>query len=133
MPLDRSQAPVEGLDFISKVKVDFHDVHDMTDHVHVMTQNLARSVLRLQSEADTLLDKHEPLVKAWASVSKFKGKSGELLLVPGADGALSKVLLGVESYEDVWGYAALATKAPPGESDGICLNLRACTYAASLE
>ena len=51
---------------------------------------------------------------AWAGASKFKGKSGDLLLVPGPDGDISKVLLGVESDEDLWGYAALATKLPPG-------------------
>eukprot|EP00195_Chlamydomonas_chlamydogama_P013085 CAMPEP_0202901542 /NCGR_PEP_ID=MMETSP1392-20130828/14314_1 /ASSEMBLY_ACC=CAM_ASM_000868 /TAXON_ID=225041 /ORGANISM="Chlamydomonas chlamydogama, Strain SAG 11-48b" /LENGTH=485 /DNA_ID=CAMNT_0049588119 /DNA_START=189 /DNA_END=1646 /DNA_ORIENTATION=- len=67
----------------------------------------------LQGEAEKVTES-DPLVKNWATVSKFKGKSGELLLVPGPDGSVSKVLLGLEGLSDIWGFAAL-TKLPPGK------------------
>lgn len=51
---------------------------------------------------------------AWAKTNKFNAKSGELLLVPGPDGAISCVLLGINSWDDIWAYAALPGKLPPG-------------------
>lgn len=57
----------------------------------------------------------EPAAAAWAKVNKFNAKSGEVLLVPGANGAVSRVLLGINSWQDLWAYAALPGKLPPGD------------------
>ncbi|MBW3617004.1 MAG: leucyl aminopeptidase family protein [Proteobacteria bacterium] len=51
-----------------------------------------------------------------AAAADFKGQSGRLLLVPGPDGALDHVLLGVGSGEAQPGLArGLPTRLPPGD------------------
>ncbi len=67
----------------------------------------------LQSSLDGALEALGGAAAAWASTAKFGAKSGELLLVPGADGGVERVLLGLDSPTDVWGYAALG-KLPAG-------------------
>jgi hypothetical protein len=61
---------------------------------------------------------NQPSAAAWASINKFKAKSGEVLLLPSGQGAVSAALLGVgESYDDMWAYAALPGKLPAGTYD----------------
>ncbi|GAX74877.1 hypothetical protein CEUSTIGMA_g2323.t1 [Chlamydomonas eustigma] len=57
----------------------------------------------------------EPGTLKWASAVKFKGKSGEILLLPDLEkpAGLSKVVIGVDDENDVWGSAAIA-KLPAG-------------------
>jgi hypothetical protein len=58
---------------------------------------------------------NQPAAAAWASINKFKAKSGELLLLPSEQGGVSAALLGVgDSYNDIWAYAALPGRIPPG-------------------
>lgn len=49
-----------------------------------------------------------------SQASRFKGKAGEVLLVPSPDGAIAAALLGVAHPADVFSYAALPGKLPPG-------------------
>lgn len=58
---------------------------------------------------------NQPAAAAWASINKFKAKNGELLLLPSEQGAVSAAVLGVgDAYDDMWAYAALPGKLPPG-------------------
>jgi hypothetical protein len=58
---------------------------------------------------------NQPAAAAWASINKFKAKNGELLLLPNEQGAVSAALLGIGgAYDDVYAYAALPGKLPPG-------------------
>lgn len=69
----------------------------------------------LKTGLDSFLDRcNDPLASAWARINNFRAKSGELLLVPSADGAISSVLVGLESHDDMWAYAALPGKLPQG-------------------
>jgi leucyl aminopeptidase len=56
--------------------------------------------------------------KAFAAISDFKGKAGQLLLVPGADGALAHVLFGLGALGGAGGepmvFRTLAGKLPAG-------------------
>eukprot|EP00798_Chlamydomonas_sp_ICE-L_P019754 gene19754-26447_t len=68
----------------------------------------------LQGELEKQVEALGLLASGWSTSAGFKAKGGEILMVPGPDGALEKVLLGMESYDDLWNYAALATKLPAG-------------------
>jgi len=52
--------------------------------------------------------------KKWATANGFEGKPGQLLLVPGADGAISRVLFGYSSSDSPMNVGALASKLPKG-------------------
>ena len=67
-------------------------------------------------ERDTgpALDAAPPAAKAYAAITEFKGKAGQVLLVPGADGALSTVLFGLGDGEDPMVLRTLAAKLPAG-------------------
>lgn len=51
---------------------------------------------------------------AWAAAHEFTGKAGQLLILPGADGALSGALFGVGDRFDPMSARALAAKLPAG-------------------
>jgi leucyl aminopeptidase len=51
-------------------------------------------------------------VAAWVQSSGFTGRAGTHALVPGPDGPLARVLVGVEDIEDPWAFAALPTALP---------------------
>jgi hypothetical protein len=83
----------------------------------------AATATRVHPVAASTLDSflqalNQPSAAAWASINKFKAKSGEVLLLPSEQGAVSAALLGVgESYDDMWAYAALPGKLPAGTYD----------------
>lgn len=54
----------------------------------------------------------DPFAAALARTAEFKGKAGQLLLIPGADGALSRVLFGAGDSWTV--FRALPAKLPIG-------------------
>jgi leucyl aminopeptidase len=51
-------------------------------------------------------------LRNWAGDAGFSAKSGSFLLVPGRDGELAQVLLGVESGPDIWSYGGLPRALP---------------------
>ena len=53
-------------------------------------------------------------IQAWVKSSGFRAKPGQISLVSAADGALSRVLLGVENHDGMWDYASLPTSLPKG-------------------
>ena len=56
----------------------------------------------------------DPIAQTWAERLGFKGKSSEVLSVPGADGAIDHVLVGVGKVFDPMSVRALAAKLPAG-------------------
>jgi leucyl aminopeptidase len=53
-------------------------------------------------------------VRKWVEGVHFEAKAGSHALVPGADGAPGRVLLGVESMPDIWSYGGLPKALPRG-------------------
>ncbi len=53
-------------------------------------------------------------IQAWVKSSGFRAKPGQISLVSAANGALSRVLLGVENHDGMWDYASLPTSLPTG-------------------
>ncbi len=51
---------------------------------------------------------------AWVEAAGFEAEPGALLLVPGAGGALARVLAGIDPDDDLWGYADLPGRLPVG-------------------
>jgi leucyl aminopeptidase len=68
----------------------------------------------LESETGPALDAAPPAAKAFAAISDFKGKAGQVLTVPGTDGALASVLFGLGASPDPMTFRALAAKLPAG-------------------
>jgi leucyl aminopeptidase len=68
----------------------------------------------LESETGPALDAAPPAAKAFAAISDFKGKAGQVLTVPGTDGALASVLFGLGASADPMTFRALAAKLPAG-------------------
>ena len=63
---------------------------------------------------DAWLEKEPAASRAWVKSSGFTASLGQVSLVAGADGALSRVLLGVENHDGLWDYAGLPTALPQG-------------------
>ena len=55
----------------------------------------------------------EPL-KRWVASTRFSAKAGTFCLVPGTDGALERVLVGLSKEENLWEWAALPGSLPEG-------------------
>jgi leucyl aminopeptidase len=53
-------------------------------------------------------------VRKWVEGVGFEAKPGSNALVPGADGAPGRVLVGVEARPDIWSYGALPKALPRG-------------------
>jgi leucyl aminopeptidase len=63
---------------------------------------------------DAWLKKEPPESRAWVGSSGFTAKPGQISLVSGKQGKLSRVLLGVENHNGMWDYAGLPTALPAG-------------------
>jgi leucyl aminopeptidase len=68
----------------------------------------------LESETAAMIDAGQPFLKAYAGLSDFKGKAGQVLTVPGPEGALLSVLFGLGSGGDAMAFRTLAGKLPAG-------------------
>ena len=56
-----------------------------------------------------------PAAAGWAETSAFRGKPGEVLLVPGGDdGAAGGALIGTEGEDDLWSWGGAAAALPKG-------------------
>ena len=71
--------------------------------------------LLAESELAAWLRKQPAKVKAWVKSSGFKAKAGSLCLLPGAKGALSGALAGIDWDEGLWSAAGLPTSLPEGQ------------------
>ena len=54
-------------------------------------------------------------VKAAAALAKFIGKSGQMVIVPTADGAVAQVLFGLGEAASAQSLRAISAKTPPGD------------------
>ncbi|HZZ69598.1 MAG TPA: leucyl aminopeptidase family protein [Phenylobacterium sp.] len=68
----------------------------------------------LERETGPALDAAPAGAKAYAAITEFKGKAGQVLLVPGSDGALASVLFGLGEGGDPMAFRTLAAKLPAG-------------------
>jgi leucyl aminopeptidase len=71
--------------------------------VHALTESAVPATL----EAD-------PFLAGLAATADFKGKAGQVLLVPGADGRLAKVLFGLGAGDSVTTFRSLSARVPGG-------------------
>jgi leucyl aminopeptidase len=71
--------------------------------VHALTETATAAVL----EAD-------PFLAGLAATAEFKGKAGQALLVPGADGRLAKVLFGLGAGDGTAAFRSLPARVPGG-------------------
>ena len=55
---------------------------------------------------------------AWVKAAGFEAKPGALCLVPGAGGALTRVLAGIDPDDDLWCYGDLPGRLPVGAPGG---------------
>ena len=53
-------------------------------------------------------------VRRWVEAAGFKGKANSRLRIPGEDGALAAVLLGVHEIGDAWPFGGAAARLPAG-------------------
>ncbi|MBA4013584.1 MAG: aminopeptidase [Phenylobacterium sp.] len=67
------------------------------------------------SELASFLDGRQAFVKAFAELSEFKAKAGQVLVVPDTAGGIDRVLLGLGSAGDAQSFRALAAKLPAGD------------------
>ncbi|WP_372782252.1 M17 family metallopeptidase [Phenylobacterium sp.] len=67
-----------------------------------------------EGETAAALDAAAPFVKAFAALSDFKGKTGQVLVAPGADGAIDSVWFGLGASPDPMAFRTLAAKLPAG-------------------
>jgi len=67
-----------------------------------------------EAETGPALDAAPPFVKAFAALSEFKGKAGQVLAAPDDAGALSAVYFGLGAGGDAMAFRALAAKLPAG-------------------
>ncbi|HEX2843747.1 MAG TPA: leucyl aminopeptidase family protein, partial [Candidatus Limnocylindria bacterium] len=61
------------------------------------------------------LDRAPAFVKGFAELSEFKGKAGQVLVVPGQDGRIATVLFGMGETPDAMAFRALSAKLPAGD------------------
>jgi leucyl aminopeptidase len=52
--------------------------------------------------------------QAWVNAAHFDASAGETLLLPGADGGIVEVLLGIDGDLDLWSWSAAVNALPPG-------------------
>jgi leucyl aminopeptidase len=71
-------------------------------------------VAMADGELEAVLAAAPPFVRGFAGLSEFKAKAGQVLLVPGEDGALQTVLLGLGAAPDPMAFRGLAAKLPAG-------------------
>ncbi len=93
------------------------------DHLIDAPQDAAPEIVALAQEAlDGWLADQSPAATAWVRANGFDAKPGARCLVPGPDGRIERVLLGVAPHRDPWAFAELPTALPAGDyrlADGL--------------
>src|SRR5688500_1766386 len=81
-----------------------------------LTETASKSTIPLTAlDAKTLptwLRKQAARTQRWLNSTQFAALDGETCLIPGADGKISRALVGVSVLDDPWCYAALPAKLP---------------------
>jgi len=84
-----------------------------------------------KADLDGWLSLQPPAVAAWVRAVNFTAEAGATALLPGDDGRLGRVLVGVSAVDDLWAFAGLPGSLPPGSYRiDAELDRRAATRAA---
>ncbi len=67
-----------------------------------------------KDDLDGWLSSQPPASAAWVRAIDFTAEAGATALLPGDDGRLGRVLVGVSALDDVWAFAGLPSALPPG-------------------
>jgi len=67
-----------------------------------------------EGELAAALEAAAAFAKAFAGLSEFKAKAGQVLVIPDAGGAIAEVWFGLGATPDVMGFRTLAAKLPAG-------------------
>jgi len=67
-----------------------------------------------EGELPAALDGAAPFAKAFAGLSEFKAKAGQVLVVPDGEGAIGEVWFGLGATPEVMSFRTLAAKLPAG-------------------
>jgi leucyl aminopeptidase len=68
-----------------------------------------------KSDLDAWLSSQEgDATHDWLAATGYKAEVGEVCLVPSSSGKIERVLVGIEDPADLWSYAGLPSKLPPG-------------------
>ncbi len=87
----------------------------MTDTFKTKATSATVPVVPIETAVfDAWLKKEPAESRAWVGSSGFAAKPGQISLVSGKQGKLSRVLLGVENHNGMWDYAGLPTALPAG-------------------
>ena len=92
----------------------------MTDATHPILESAQGQAIPVhplaESEVEAFLAQKRAPVRVYAAANKFSGKASQVLAVPGASGAVERVLLGLGSGRaDLSLFRTLAGKLPAGE------------------
>ncbi len=68
-----------------------------------------------EKDVPGFLDGRQAFVKAFAELSDFKGKTGQVLVAPNTEGGIDRVLFGLGTAGDAMTFRALAAKLPAGD------------------
>ncbi len=68
-----------------------------------------------EKDVPGFLDGRQAFVKAFAELSDFKGKAGQVLVAPNTEGGIDRVLFGLGDRADAQTFRALAAKLPAGD------------------
>jgi leucyl aminopeptidase len=68
-----------------------------------------------EAAAAALLETAAPFVRGLAAVAEFKGKAGQVLIVPGPEGRPERALFGLGTDPDAQALRGLAARLPPGD------------------
>jgi leucyl aminopeptidase len=60
------------------------------------------------------LGKQDAAVRRWCKTAGFEAKPGQVLMQPGRDGSLARVLVGVDPADGLWAVGDLPSRLPPG-------------------
>jgi leucyl aminopeptidase len=67
-----------------------------------------------EDETPAFLDAQPAFVQAMARFAEFKGRAGQVVSIPDADGVAERVLVGLGAAGDATAFRALPAKLPPG-------------------
>jgi leucyl aminopeptidase len=88
----------------------------MTDPVVATAEGAPAPVTAIAEAAwPALLDSRPPAIARLAEISGFKARSGQVLVVHGADGEIAEVLFGIGAGADPQVFRALAARLPAGD------------------
>ena len=87
----------------------------MTEVVVDHTEDAVPVHALYEKDVPGFLAGRQAFVKAFAELSDFKGKAGQVLVTPNTEGGIDRVLFGLGERADAMTFRALAAKLPAGD------------------